>query len=34
MTLFSRKKADRSLAEKTTLVPEDDENRRHQYEDQ
>ena len=30
MTLFSRKKADRSLAEKTTLVPADDENSRQQ----
>ena len=30
MTLFSRKKADRSLAEKTTLVPADNENSRQQ----
>ena len=30
MTLFSRKKADRSLAEETALVPADDENSRQQ----
>ena len=30
MTLFSRKKADRSLAEETALVSADDENSRQQ----